>query len=124
MSSGWTAPVLLVVGGLGALARYGLSGWVQRRLDTTRPHGTVVVNLAGTALLTAIIVAWRAELVTDEALIVVGAGFCAGFTTFSTWMLEMVRLAETGRVGRRAAVTDLAGQLAGGLLLAAVILVA
>lgn len=122
MTGGWTVPLLLVAGGLGALARYGLSGWVQHRLDNTRPLGTVVVNLAGTALLATLIVLWRRELVPDPVAVVVGAGFCGGLTTFSTWMLETIRLADTGRAGRCAAVLDLLGQLLAGVVVAAAII--
>lgn len=113
---------LMIAGGLGALARYGLSGWVQHRVDTAHPYGTAVVNLAGTVVLAALIGAWRHGLVIDGVLIVAGAGFCAGFTTFSTWMLEMVRLGEAGRAGQRAAAADLAGQLLAGVVIAGVIL--
>lgn len=124
MSGVWLWLSLTVAGGLGALARYGVSGWVQRRLDTTHPFGTAVVNLAGTALLAALVAAWRHGLATDEVLAVAGAGFCAGFTTFSTWMLEMARLGEAGRAGRRAAAADLAGQLLAGVVIAGIILAA
>lgn len=116
--------LLMVAGGFGALARYGASGWVQRHLDTTHPYGTAAVNLVGTALLAALIAAWRHGLLPDEVMIVAGAGFCAGFTTFSTWMLEMMRIGEASRDGRRAAVADLAGQLLVGAALAGLILAA
>ena len=40
--------VLVGAGGfLGALARYGLSGLVHRLIQTSFPHGTLVVNLLG-----------------------------------------------------------------------------
>lgn len=122
MSGGWMIPLLLAAGGLGAVARYGLSGWVQQRLDSPRPYGTVAVNLLGTALLTALVVLWRHELVPDTVAVVVGVGFCASLTTFSTWMVEMIRLAEAGRAGRRAAVIDLVGQLVGGVVVAVAII--
>lgn len=122
MSGGWMVPLLLAAGGLGAVARYGLSGWVHQRLDSTQPYGTVAVNLVGTAVLTGLVVLWRHELVPDAVAVVVGVGFCASLTTFSTWMVEMIRLAEAGPAGRRVAVTDLVGQVTGGVVVAAAIL--
>lgn len=121
MSGGWMVPLLLAAGGLGAVARYGLSGWVHQRLDSTRPYGTVAVNLVGTAVLTVLVILWRRDLVPDAVAVVVGVGFCASLTTFSTWMLEVVRLAEAGRAGRRVAVADLVGQVMGGVVVAAAI---
>lgn len=114
---------VMALGGLGALSRHALATWVQRRCNSTRPWGTVAVNLVGTALLAATIVGWRRGLVVDEALIITGAGFCAGFTTFSTWMVEAVHLAHGDPAGRRVALADLAGQLGAGVVVAALILV-
>ncbi|MEN8235192.1 MAG: CrcB family protein, partial [Actinomycetota bacterium] len=42
-----TAIAVAVFGALGALARYGVSGVVQRRWPTAFPIGTLVVNLTG-----------------------------------------------------------------------------
>lgn len=122
MNGGWMVPLLLIAGGLGAVMRYGLSGWVQQRFDRTRPYGTVAVNLLGTAVLTGLVIAWRLELVPDTVAVVVGVGFCASLTTFSTWMVEMIRLAEAGGAGRRAAAIDLVGQVTGGVVVAAALL--
>ena len=36
-----------IAGALGALARYGLDGVVSRRLPTSFPWGTFVVNISG-----------------------------------------------------------------------------
>lgn len=38
---------LFAAGGLGALARYGLGGFVQRLCGSGFPFGTIVVNLVG-----------------------------------------------------------------------------
>ena len=43
--------LVAVGGGLGALCRYSLGGWVQRRTGSLRPWGTTAVNLSGTFLL-------------------------------------------------------------------------
>jgi len=44
---------------------------------------------------------------------VVAIGFCGGLTTFSTWMVDMVTLADRGHTGT--AVLDLAVSLVAGL---------
>ena len=40
-----------IAGALGALARYGLDGVVSRRLPTSFPRGTFVVNISGALVL-------------------------------------------------------------------------
>ena len=40
-----------IAGALGALARYGLDGLVSRRLPSSFPWGTLVVNLSGALVL-------------------------------------------------------------------------
>ena len=82
--------ILLVTlaGAFGAVVRYLLSGFVQQRVDTDLPVGTLAVNLSGAFLIG--IVAGIDDLQSTIALIAVG--FLGGFTTFSTWMIETIRL--------------------------------
>lgn len=98
-----------VMGALGALARYGVSGIVQRRWQTTFPVGTLVVNLTGAlgaGLLLGIV---TGRSVPDLALVAAGVGFLGGYSTFSTWMVETVLAAESGgRSGVRRAAENLA----------------
>jgi CrcB protein len=98
-----------VMGALGALARYGVSGIVQRRWQTTFPMGTLVVNLTGAlgaGLLLGIV---TGRSVPDLALVAAGVGFLGGYSTFSTWMVETVLAAESGgRSGVRRAAENLA----------------
>jgi len=75
------------VGGvLGAVARH----LVGERVDTNTLD-TLTVNLAGSFLLGALVAAPVAESV----LLLAGTGFCGAFTTFSSFAVETVRLAET-----------------------------
>jgi fluoride exporter len=92
----------VLAGGLGAVARYGVSGVVQRRTSSGFPLGTLVVNLTGTVALGILVGAGA-----DGAI---PAGFLGGYTTFSTWMLESVA-APSPR-----GATNLAITLAGGVL--------
>jgi CrcB protein len=75
-------------GAVGALSRYLLSGLVQQRLDSDLPVGTLAVNLSG-ALLIGVVVGID-DLQSTATLI--ATGFLGGFTTFSTWMIETIRL--------------------------------
>lgn len=109
----------VLVGGLGALARYELAGFVQRRTKTVIPTGTAVVNLLG-ALALGVLVGLSVEGTVGAAWTrVLGAGFLGGFTTFSTWMLEGLELGrEGGRAGMVAAVVNVGGMLVVGVAMA------
>ena len=111
--------VIGAFGALGALARYGVSGAVQRLWRTTFPVGTLVVNLTGAlgaGLLLGIAVG---RDVPDLVLLGAGVGFLGGYSTFSTWMVETVLAAESGGgVGLRRAAENLAVPLIAGVALA------
>lgn len=102
-----------LAGAVGALARYLLSGFVQQRVDTDLPVGTLAVNLSG-ALLIGVVVGID-DLQSSATLI--AAGFLGGFTTFSTWMIETVRLGIPPLRGR--ALFNLMIALTAGVALAA-----
>lgn len=82
---------------LGGVARVALSGGIYRRWGTTFPWGTLVVNLAGCFLI-GIFFSW-AEVrlrLSPGARLFLMAGFCGGFTTFSTFALETFQLLKAG----------------------------
>ena len=70
--------------------------------------GTLIVNVAGSALLGGLL---GTASLPDEVLALVGTGFCGTLTTFSTFGADVVRLVE-----ERAVVRAL-GQLAATLVL-------
>ena len=109
-----TMTLIAVFGGFGALARYELGGWVQRRVDRPHPWGTLAVNVTG-AFLTGL--AHGATGMTPHVSRVVSSGFLGGFTTFSTWMVETVRTGEEGgRAGLSAAGFNVVSMIVGGLI--------
>ena len=59
--------------------------------------GTLIVNVAGSALLGAVLGAGSAP---GWLLALVGAGFCGTLTTFSTFGADVVRLVEERALGR------------------------
>ena len=86
-----------LAGALGALARYGLSGWVHRFAGPDFPAGTLAVNLAGCFVLGLLTeLARHVGWVSPEVRVWVGIGFLGAFTTFSTFGVETFRAAEAG----------------------------
>jgi len=88
-----------LAGGVGAVARFVLDGLVRSRVASWFPVGTVVVNVTGSFVLGLVTGLALAHVVPDELRLVVGTGFCGGYTTFSTASFETVRLVEQRRVG-------------------------
>ncbi|MFV9673442.1 MAG: fluoride efflux transporter FluC [Acidimicrobiia bacterium] len=106
-----------VMGALGALARYGVSGVVQRRWQTTFPVGTLVVNLTGAFGAGLLLGVVTGRAVPDLALVAAGIGFLGGYSTFSTWMVETVLAAESGgRSGVRRAAENVVVPMVGGVV--------
>lgn len=96
--------------GVGAVLRYVLGGWISHRMGPAFPWGTLVVNVLGCFALGILEgVAPREEIL----LFVLGRGLLAGFTTFSTLMLETLNLALAGENDR--AFFNVVGSLALGL---------
>ena len=105
-----------LAGVLGAIARYVVDGAVQDRTSGTFPFGTFAVNVAGSAVLGVVTgLAWYHGLA-HVPRVVIGAGFCGAFTTWSTVSWETVRLAEEGVTGQ--AVVHLLGGVGACLLVA------
>lgn len=108
--------LLAGAGAAGTLARYALSGTVQRVLGAGFPWGTLSVNLLGCFLagLFWSVSEYRLN-VSGETRIIVLMGFMGAFTTFSAFMLEtshLVRDADWIRVAANVALQNGAGAIA------------
>ena len=93
------------VGGfVGAIARYGLSGWVSRVAGGAFPWGTFAVNASGSFALAAVFTALTERALPHPMLrTALAVGFLGAFTTFSTFAFETVRLLEDGALALAAA---------------------
>lgn len=103
---------------LGAVLRYTLDQAVARRRDWTFPAGTWVINISGSLLLGLLAGLATRHGLAPSAVAIAGTGVCGGFTTFSTFSFETVRLMEEG--SGLIALANLAGSVAAGLAAAAV----
>lgn len=107
--------LLMVFGGLGSLARYGLQGLIQERAGTGFPAGTVSVNVIGSCVLAVVLRFSLARLwFPPEWRIILTIGFLGAFTTFSTFCWEAFQMLEDGEWWK--AGIYLGASLLGGLL--------
>jgi len=86
-------------GALGSMARYATGVYVGRWLGTTFPWGTLLINIFGSFLIgvfaESFALRWDTSQTTRAFLIV---GICGGYTTFSTFSLDIVTLINRGEI--------------------------
>lgn len=104
---------------VGGVVRYLLGGWIQERSGSLFPIQTLVINVSGSFLLGFIQrYALDGAAISPEIRTLLTIGFCGGYTTFSTFSLETVRLMEDGDWRRAAAYIGLSVVLSiGGVML-------
>jgi len=82
-------------GALGAMLRYGLSGWLHSATGWLFPIGTLAVNILGSFIIGMVLELGSGRyLFSPEARLLLTTGFCGGLTTFSTFSYETVALLE------------------------------
>jgi len=88
---------IALLGALGCICRYLLSGLAYQVFGTSFPYGTLVVNVAGAFLIGLVMeFSIRSALVPPALRVAVTIGFLGGLTTFSTFSFETFRLLEEG----------------------------
>ncbi|MCA1949329.1 MAG: fluoride efflux transporter CrcB [Treponema sp.] len=90
---------VLFGGGAGAVSRYLLSRLISEHSTAPIPMGTLAVNLIGSFLIGFFFQAFKNSTASPALRLLVTTGFLGGFTTFSTFALETVALAEERELG-------------------------
>ena len=86
-------------GALGSLGRFFISGWVAARFGQNFPWGTLLVNISGSFLI-GIFAAMSAPenpfFIPARLRNFLMIGICGGYTTFSSFSLQTLTLAQEG----------------------------
>ncbi len=92
------AILLVALGGaLGSIARYLVGGWIADWMGTTFPYGTFAINLTAS-----FIIGFFLAFAQDRAglspywRLFIAVGFVGGYSTFSTYEYESIRLLQDG----------------------------
>jgi CrcB protein len=90
--------LLICLGGaLGTGARYLLSTWMARVFGPLFPLGTLLVNVTGSFLLSLVMeLSLRTGAVSPNLRMFLATGVMGGYTTYSSFNHETLRLAEDG----------------------------
>lgn len=114
---------IALFGCLGVLFRFFLGAWIGRVFPAPFPYGTFTINLMG-AFLIGVLYVLGVERTAIPADLRLGlmVGFLGGFTTFSAYCLELVKLLEESKLAYAVlycSLSNVGGLLAtfGGLLL-------
>ena len=106
-------------GALGTGARHAISVWCLQAFGPAFPYGTFAVNSIGSLLLGVIMqVAYTTDLLSPTWRLILGTGVMGGFTTYSTFNYETLRLIQekSWAMGILNIVVTLVGCLIGGIL--------
>ena len=85
-------------GAIGAVLRFGVTGWMARAEGLGFPLGVLVVNILGSFLIGALaVLSFQRGFAHLNPFLI--TGILGGFTTFSTFSLEALTLYERGAIG-------------------------
>ena len=86
-------------GAIGSAARYLVGGWFAVRFGAAFPYGTFVINVSGSFII-GFFLAFAQDRVSISPYwrLFFAVGFVGGYTTFSTFEYEAIRLLQDGEM--------------------------
>ena len=82
-------------GGIGSIARYGVTLGLRFFFEGTFPLATLIANVLSCVIL-ALVLLFTAQTPNDNWRLLLITGLCGGFSTFSSFSMENVELAKQG----------------------------
>lgn len=87
---------IFLAGMLGGLVRFQITRYLPASPDI--PWGTLIVNYLGIFCLVYLVKGYLVSKGTSKGIsLALGTGFCGGLTTFSSLILDAVKMLDTGR---------------------------
>ncbi len=92
---------ILIGGGLGSVARYAVTVLVTQRFGPGFPWATFFINIVGSVIIGVVFEVSQTRVIGMSPLVRIFfmTGILGGFTTFSTFSLDMVTLAGERAIG-------------------------
>jgi CrcB protein len=112
-----TLALVVLAAAVGAPVRYVVDQAIQHRWPGAFPAGTLTVNVTGSLVLGLLTGLAAHHGLAPQAVTILGTGLLGGYTTFSTFSYETIRLLEDGAVAEAA--LNVGGSLTFGLAAAA-----
>lgn len=93
--------LVMLGGGLGSVCRYLTGIFVKKIITGDFPWGTFLINVGG-SLLIGLVMSYcsRKGHAAETGSLLLATGFCGGFTTFSAFALENMRLLQSGHTAQ------------------------
>lgn len=93
----WNCIGIVLAGGLGSLARYGLTELVETWFGKAFPYGTMAVNLLGCLVFGMVWASCARGAISEETRLILLVGFLGGFTTFSSFAFHNQQMLASGQ---------------------------
>jgi CrcB protein len=93
--------ILLLIGAggfIGSICRYLVQQYIQNKLVSTFPYGTLGVNVTGCFLIGLILAFTLKGFVSNDWRLFLVTGICGGYTTFSAFSMESIALFTSGEM--------------------------
>ena len=96
----WKTIIYVAIGSaIGGVGRFLLQQFVQKRVESTFPYGTLFVNLLGCFIIGVVAgLADKGNILSPQGRIFLAAGICGGFTTFSSFIYENHSMLQDGEL--------------------------
>jgi fluoride exporter len=82
--------LIFIFGAAGSVLRYTITTYIAQITGGNAPAATILINISGSFFAGAIGAMAILSLADPEMIWILGVGFLGGFTTFSTWILQVI----------------------------------